>query len=222
MRRAYRTCLRRQEPPVILGLLESFNGRLGSGCRQSRLDAADRSRLRWGGIRSGHRLRLHVEWRRYADDRSAVGRQVGRPREHLDRAWRTHDRRRREDTQRLLANGNDRAITRRRSPDILARHLQGSGGRTMTRRLPALILFAAAAPLCASWARAQEVPAGPPLQLVRPEGAAGPPIVITLADALQRAKQNDAQFQASVADAEVAREDRVQAKAGLLPALSYT
>jgi outer membrane protein TolC len=66
------------------------------------------------------------------------------------------------------------------------------------------------------------VPPGPPLQLVRPEGPAGAPIVITLADAIQRAKQNDAQFQASVADAEIAREDRVQAKAGLLPAFSYT
>ena len=85
-----------------------------------------------------------------------------------------------------------------------------------------LLPFALTVLLCASSAGAQEVPAGPTLQLVRPEGSAGAPIVITLADALQRAKQNDAQFQASVADAEIAREDRVQAKAGLLPAFSYT
>jgi outer membrane protein TolC len=92
----------------------------------------------------------------------------------------------------------------------------------MTRRLSLLLLFAVAVLLGASSAGAQEVPAGPPLQLVRPEGSAGAPIVITLADALQRAKQNDAQFQASVADVEIAREDRVQAKVGLLPAFSYT
>src|SRR5207249_9651175 len=74
----------------------------------------------------------------------------------------------------------------------------------------------------ASGVGAQDVQTGPPLSLVHPEGPAGPPVVLTLQDALQRAKQNDAQFQASVADAAIAREDRVQAKAGLLPALGYT
>ena len=74
----------------------------------------------------------------------------------------------------------------------------------------------------ASGARAQDVQTGPPLSLVHPEGPAGPPVVLTLQDALQRAKQNDAQFQASVADAAIARDDRVQARAGLLPAFSHT
>jgi outer membrane protein TolC len=46
--------------------------------------------------------------------------------------------------------------------------------------------------------------------------------MVTLQDALDRARQNDAQFQTAVADAQVAREDRVQAKASLLPAISYT
>jgi outer membrane protein TolC len=75
---------------------------------------------------------------------------------------------------------------------------------------------------------AQEIQTGPPLTpvipviLVQPEASSGPPLVLTLQDALQRAKQNDAQFQATTADSESAREDRVQAKAGLLPAFSHT
>ena len=75
---------------------------------------------------------------------------------------------------------------------------------------------------------AQDVQTGPPVTpvtpvtLVQPEASSGPPLVLTLQDALQRAKQNDAQFQASAADSASAREDRVQAKAGLLPALSHT
>jgi len=58
--------------------------------------------------------------------------------------------------------------------------------------------------------------------LARLEGPSGAPIVITLSDALQRARQNDAQFQSSVADAALAREDRVQAKAGFFPSISQT
>jgi outer membrane protein TolC len=65
-------------------------------------------------------------------------------------------------------------------------------------------------------------PAGPPLTLVQPDAPAAPPAMVTLQDALDRARQNDAQFQTAVADAQVAREDRVQAKASLLPAISYT
>jgi outer membrane protein TolC len=61
-----------------------------------------------------------------------------------------------------------------------------------------------------------------PPALVRPDAAAGPPLTLTLQDALERAKQNDAQFQAASADADVASEDRVQAKAGLFPAFSAT
>ena len=62
----------------------------------------------------------------------------------------------------------------------------------------------------------------PPLPLVRPEAPSGPPLVLTLQDALDRANQYDAQLQAAAAEAEIARGDRVQAKAGLLPALSHT
>lgn len=61
---------------------------------------------------------------------------------------------------------------------------------------------------------------GPPVQLVQPEGPAAPPIVVTLRDALDRAKNNDVQLQSAIADAQVAREDRAQAKASLLPGVS--
>jgi outer membrane protein TolC len=47
-------------------------------------------------------------------------------------------------------------------------------------------------------------------------------MVITLQDALARAQVNDAQFQASVSDAQIAHEDAVQARASLLPAFSHT
>jgi outer membrane protein TolC len=58
--------------------------------------------------------------------------------------------------------------------------------------------------------------------LVRPEAPSGPPVVITLSDALQRAKQSEPAFLAAAADAAIAREDRVQARAGMLPVFSHT
>jgi outer membrane protein TolC len=45
---------------------------------------------------------------------------------------------------------------------------------------------------------------------------------ITLQDALIRAKANNAQFQTAATDALLAREDRVQARAALLPSVNYT
>src|SRR5262245_37058903 len=59
----------------------------------------------------------------------------------------------------------------------------------------------------------------PAVQLVQPQGPAAPPIVITLKDALDRAKNIDVQLQSAVADAQVAREDRFQARAALLPSV---
>lgn len=46
-------------------------------------------------------------------------------------------------------------------------------------------------------------------------------ISVTLADALQRAKANSPLFQAAVTDLGMARENRLQARAGLLPGVSY-
>ena len=85
-----------------------------------------------------------------------------------------------------------------------------------------LLLATAVMLLSPTGAKAQETQTAPPLALVHPEAPSAPPLVVTLQDALQRARQNDAQFQSSVADAEVAHGDRVQAKAGLLPTISFT
>ena len=48
------------------------------------------------------------------------------------------------------------------------------------------------------------------------------PVVLTLADALQRAKVNSPQFQAAVTELGLAREDRYQARASLLPGVDYS
>ena len=51
--------------------------------------------------------------------------------------------------------------------------------------------------------------------------AGAAPLTITLQDALQRARLNDPQYRSAITDLGVAREDRVQARAGLLPNLNY-
>jgi outer membrane protein TolC len=47
------------------------------------------------------------------------------------------------------------------------------------------------------------------------------PLTLTMQDALQRARRNDPQYRAALTDLGLARQDRVQARAGLLPSLSY-
>jgi len=51
--------------------------------------------------------------------------------------------------------------------------------------------------------------------------AQGAPLTITLQDALERARKNDPQYRSAVTDFGLAREDRVQARAGLLPNVNY-
>lgn len=67
-------------------------------------------------------------------------------------------------------------------------------------------------------------PAQPQVQLVQPPGPnhSTAPITITLQDAIERARKNDAQFRAAVTDAKIAHEDRIQARNAILPNLSYT
>ena len=50
---------------------------------------------------------------------------------------------------------------------------------------------------------------------------ANAPLTLTLQDALQRAKMNDPEYRSAITDFGVAREDRVQARAGLLPNVNY-
>ncbi|HEY2385287.1 MAG TPA: TolC family protein [Terriglobia bacterium] len=61
-----------------------------------------------------------------------------------------------------------------------------------------------------------------PLQLVHPPGDAAAPPVITLQDALDRARRFDINLQSAITDAAVAREDRAQAKQSLLPGVNET
>lgn len=67
-----------------------------------------------------------------------------------------------------------------------------------------------------------QTPGTPPIQLVQPQGPAAPPPLITLQDALDRARRFDAPYQSAVSNAALAREDRVQAKASLLPGVNQT
>jgi outer membrane protein TolC len=58
-------------------------------------------------------------------------------------------------------------------------------------------------------------------QEAQPPSSSQAPLTLTLQDALARARNNSVQFQAALTDQEVAREDRVQARAALLPSLTY-
>ena len=73
-----------------------------------------------------------------------------------------------------------------------------------------------------AWLLFLTLQAGPPLTLVQPEAPAAAPLVLTLQDALDRARQNDTTFQSATADAATATEDRVQAKASMFPSISYS
>src|SRR5437016_6259612 len=86
----------------------------------------------------------------------------------------------------------------------------------------ALILFSAAGAGAQNTPASQQTPPVPSLTLAHPEAPAGAPAVITLADALQRAKQNEPAFLAAAADAAIAREDGVQARASLFPTFTYS
>lgn len=63
-----------------------------------------------------------------------------------------------------------------------------------------------------------QAPASAPSDNTQPQTA---PVVLTLADALARARANSPQFQAAVTELGLAREDRYQARASLLPGVTY-
>ena len=60
-----------------------------------------------------------------------------------------------------------------------------------------------------------------PSQALNAPAGDGTPLTITLQDALERARTNDPQYHAALTDLGVAHEDRVQARAGLLPGVTY-
>src|SRR5262249_13481784 len=58
-------------------------------------------------------------------------------------------------------------------------------------------------------------------QEVQPAASGQAPLTLTLQDALTRARANSVQFQAALTDQGLAREDKVQARAALLPSVTY-
>lgn len=60
-----------------------------------------------------------------------------------------------------------------------------------------------------------------PAQEAQPASSTQAPLTLTLQDALNRARVNSAQFQAAVTDQGIAHEDKVQARAGLLPSVNF-
>jgi outer membrane protein TolC len=63
-----------------------------------------------------------------------------------------------------------------------------------------------------------------PVQLVYPPNPGeqtGPPVTVTLADALQRAQKNNAEFLSALSDQKSAREDRLQARNARLPQVGF-
>jgi outer membrane protein TolC len=71
---------------------------------------------------------------------------------------------------------------------------------------------------------AQTGTSAPSVQMIRPSGPGGAaaPATITLADALERARQNNADYLSAVSDARSAHDDRIQARAALLPSATTT
>src|SRR5689334_10194387 len=61
-----------------------------------------------------------------------------------------------------------------------------------------------------------------PVQLATPSGSTAPPATITLKDAIERARRNDATTLSAIADAKAAHDDRNIARAALLPNISYS
>jgi outer membrane protein TolC len=61
---------------------------------------------------------------------------------------------------------------------------------------------------------------GPVMRLQQVRGAGEAPVTVTLQDALDRARKNDAQFLASRTEGKIAGEDRAQARNAMLPSVS--
>ena len=106
---------------------------------------------------------------------------------------------------------------------------QGGYGRAhRTAHFPALfslgLLLICAGALAANAQNAPQAAPQVPVQLAYPPKPAeetGPPAAITLADALQRAQKNNAEFLAALFDQRSAREDRLQARNARLPQVGF-
>lgn len=88
--------------------------------------------------------------------------------------------------------------------------------------LCAAVVMAAMAPVQASGQTGDSPAAPQALPLVHPSGSGdnGPPVTLTLQDAIERARKFDAGYWTAFLDAKIAREDAVQARAAMLPSIS--
>ncbi|MGH9359786.1 MAG: TolC family protein [Terriglobia bacterium] len=102
-----------------------------------------------------------------------------------------------------------------------------SGRRLVLAAMAAAVTLLIAGPRASAGQAAQSNPQLMPqatVPLVEPptQGQTGPPLTISLKDAIQRAQQNSPAFQTAVTNYEVAREARVQATAAQLPSVEET
>jgi len=82
-----------------------------------------------------------------------------------------------------------------------------------------ILRFAFAGLLLATHGMAAQV--APPATTQEAGAKNSAPVLVTLADAIARAKANSPQFQAALMELGLAREDRVQARAAMLPGVNY-
>jgi outer membrane protein TolC len=116
------------------------------------------------------------------------------------------------------------------SSEVQERCRESQGNRRLARVTSFRFAIGLAVALCilpygaAAQANAPATAGESQVQLVHPPGPgqSGPPITLTLKDALERASKNDPLYLGAVTDAKNAHEDSAQAKAALLPNVSAT
>ena len=89
-------------------------------------------------------------------------------------------------------------------------------GNYLLWRFFILVLAATISPVFAQPGSAQTPPS-----TAAPDPNSGAPLTITLQDALQHARLYEPQYRSAITDFGLARQDRVQARAGLLPSVNY-
>jgi len=113
---------------------------------------------------------------------------------------------------------------------FLVAETNSTGARRKAHPRPGLYSLLAFVVICVGTSLGNAQTAAPqttpeaPVQLVyppKPAGETGPPATITLADALQRAQKNNAEFLSTLSDQRVAQQDRLQARNARLPQIGF-
>jgi outer membrane protein len=97
-------------------------------------------------------------------------------------------------------------------------------GRFTILAVGVALAFGFRVPRAAAQATAPSTSAESSVQLLQPSGPgqSTPSITVTLQDALERARKNDPLFLSAISDAKSAHQDRIQARAALLPTVTAT